>query len=77
VVAHIYKSPCVRGHCEGHRNFQLEISKMLIVVFRNKFIVSFIIIFGILSFPMSFPSVLLSLQCFDAVGWAAGRASGL
>ena len=25
---------------------------MLIVVFRNKFIVSFIIIFGILSFPM-------------------------
>jgi len=23
------------------------------------------------------PSVLFSLQCFDAVGWAAGRASGL
>jgi len=23
------------------------------------------------------PSVLWGLQCFDAVGWAAGKASGL
>ena len=30
-----------------------EITKMLIAVKRNKFIVSFIIIFGILSFPIS------------------------
>jgi len=29
-----------------------EISKMLIAVFKNKFIVSFIIIFGTLSFPI-------------------------
>jgi len=26
---------------------------------------------------MLMPSVLCCLQCFDAVGWAAGRASGL
>ena len=27
--------------------------------------------------PQQWPSVLFCLQCFDAVGWAAGRASGL
>ena len=26
---------------------------------------------------VAMPSVLLCLQCFDAVGWVAGRASGL
>ena len=36
--------------------------KSLIAVLKNKFTVSFILIY---------------LQCFDAVGWAAGRASGL
>ena len=47
-----------------------EINKMLIAV-EKKIIASFIIIFGTLSFP------ILCVQCFDAVGWAAGRASGL
>jgi len=27
--------------------------------------------------PHSSSSVVYCLQCFDAVGWAAGRASGL
>jgi len=47
-----------------------EIAKMLITYsLKNKFIVLFIIILGTF--------VPYSLQCFDAVGWAAGRASGL
>jgi len=31
----------------------------------------------LLSFNMSTLLLLQCLQCFDAVGWAAGRASGL
>jgi len=27
-------------------------------------------------YPFKLPSVLHCLQCFDAVGWVAGRASG-
>jgi len=27
--------------------------------------------------PVYSPLIALSLQCFDAVGWAAGRASAL
>ena len=42
---------------------------MLIAVFKN--LLLFIIIFGTLLLPV------VPLQCFDAVGWAAGRASGL
>ena len=33
---------------------------------------------GVVSFYLSlFKEVTFCLQCFDAVGWAAGRASGL
>ena len=48
-----------------------EITKMLIAVLNNKFIVLSSIIFHTLSFAIG------CLQCFDAVGWVAGRASGL
>jgi len=56
---------------------------------KKKFIVLLIIIFGTLSFPINIiiitaPILLLLLlllfsflQCFDTVGWVAGRASGL
>ena len=63
---------------------------MLIAVLqKKKFIVLLIIIFGTLSFPINIiiitvPILLLLLlllflflQCFDTVGWVAGRASGL
>jgi len=55
-----------------------EITKMLIAVEKKKKIVSFNIIFGTVSFPIAFSVLMLfCLQCFDAVGWAAGRAFGL
>ena len=50
---------------------RFEIAKTLIAVLKTNFMVSFIVIFGTLSFRIG------CLQCFDAVGWAAGRASGL
>ena len=39
-------------------------------------------VFSIIVTPTNSPTVLMAifqqcLQCFDAVGWAAGRASGL
>jgi len=50
---------------------RFEIAKTLIAVLKTNFMVSFIVIFSTLSFCIGY------LQCFDAVGWAAGRASGL
>jgi len=38
--------------------------------------VAIVTIFGFLCMGCTCPSVLV-LQCFDAVGWAAGRASSL
>jgi len=36
-------------------------------------LVSFVKVFGLLSICL----IYVCLQCFDAVSWAAGRASGL
>jgi len=34
-------------------------------------------LFAVSTAVILFVLMLISLQCFDAVGWAAGRASGL
>ena len=57
-----------------------EITKMLIAVFKNKFIVLFIIIFGTLSFPICRPTpavgVVATMYCvLQACHWSAGAAS--
>ena len=41
------------------------------------FVITLKIRYNTHNFHHNYPSQSLCLQCFDAVGWAAGRASGL
>ena len=73
----MHSEPLLISRCNYNHSHSLPVQSLDCVTFQQELDIYYKSSIIIMSMIIMHKLLYLSLQCFDAVGWAAGRASGL